>query len=77
MEQIAAVLRRLEGSYPDIKEELMPSLTKCNELLEVQEQENHSFMNLSESDLNNGQNARSEKMMKAFEPIMFQSQHYF
>jgi len=43
----------------------------------VQEQENHSFMNLSESDLNNGQNVMTEKMMKVFEPIMYPSQSYF
>jgi len=30
VEQIATVLRRLEGSYPEIKEELVPSLTRCN-----------------------------------------------
>jgi len=54
------------------------SLTKCNELMEVQEVENHpSYMNLSESDLNAGKNPMSEKMMHVYEPILFPSQNYF
>lgn len=56
----------------------MQSLTKCNELMEVQEVENHpSYMNLSESDLNAGKNPMSEKMMHVYEPILFPSQNYF
>jgi hypothetical protein len=77
VEEIAAALRRLEATYPNLKEELVPSLTKCNELLELPEQEHHSFMNLSESDLNNAKHPMSEKIMNVFEPVLFPSQNYF
>lgn len=76
VQEIAATLRRLEGSCPEIHEELLHSLTKCNELLEVPlEPENHSFMNLSES---GGRNQHaSEKFMPLLDPVLFPSQCNF